>query len=308
MTENVTREDRALGCFRGLAVGDALGAPVEFKARGTFIPVTDFRPTTHFKLPAGVWTDDTIMAMCLTDALLSDGGYASHSVMERYLGWYLRGDHSYHERCFDIGNRTAKSLDFYHQGFTTLRPGMLNNDSGNGTVMRLAPVALVSTNLDDASAEELFRISAADTHYAVEAMEATAIFGFILRSLILGASLNDAIHASYALPDSSAIKDRILHATESTVHGGGYVIDTLAAALWAVRTTDSFAEAVLAAVNLGDDADTVGAVTGQLAGALYGDTSIPMHWRDGLYRGDEFPALSQRLLGVRCGVTSSRIG
>jgi len=209
-------KDRLLGSFLGLAIGDAVGTTVEFRARDTFEPVTDMVGKGPFNLPAGYFTDDTSMALCLAESLIEHPQLDRNDLLNRFSKWYREGVNSPTGRCFDIGATTSSAIVNWE---TT--GSVLNNtgswDAGNGSIMRLE------------------------------------------------------------------------------VKSSGYVIHTLHAALWCFKNTDNFRDAILLATNLGHDADTVAAVTGQIAGAFYGMSGIPIMWLDKLYDTARFIELVDKL-------------
>lgn len=305
MDENVVF-DKALGSFRGLAVGDALGAPVEFAGRGTFAPVTTYRPSTFHGLKAGEWTDDTIMSLCLAESMIEQNGYNSFYVMQSYVQWYKNGHNSPKGTCFDIGNQTRVALeDFIEYPF--MDADSVTSSAGNGTIMKLAPAAIVSLNLSDEDSRKLFETSAVDTHNNSEAIEATIFFGFILKGLLNGLNKKDAFSYARSLsPFKHKIADSVFSVDEDSVGNSGYVVVSLGAAWWAFNTTDNFNDAVLKAVNLGGDADTIAAITGQMAGAFYGNSGIDQYLKLGLYQSERFERLTKLLLKVNRGVVLVR--
>lgn len=299
--------DKALGCFRGLAIGDALGAPVEFSQPGTFTPVTSYRPATFFGLNPGEWTDDTIMAVCMAEAMIEKNGYDSFHVMNSYVQWYKNGINSPKGTCFDIGNQISSSLDDFID-YPIMDKSTKTSSAGNGCIMRLAPASIVSLNLSDEDSLTLFKTSALDTHNNMEAIEATILYGFLTRGLLKGLSKKDAFdYAVEMIPrPRTKIADAVSSVNHHTVSNSGYVVVSFAAAWWSFITTQSFEEAVLRAVNLGGDADTIAAITGQLAGAFYGDESIDNTLKIGLYQSERFERLTKMLLNVENGVIRTR--
>ena len=289
--------DRAKGALLGLAVGDALGAPVEFKARGSFEPVTAFRPTRHFNLAPGVWTDDTAMAVCLGEALVSAGGYDSYHIMDEFLAWWRKGKHTPEGYCFDCGIQTSQRLGAYEVEPVVSEKEPRTTTAGNGCIMRLAPVPIWTLKGSEETTARLAALSARETHYSHEAEEATAVFALLLRFLMKGHTPAEALSRA-AEVDSRGLSAHLAAATEETVVGSGYVRDSLQAAWWAFSSSASFSEAVLKAVNLGDDADTTGAIAGQLAGAYFGASAIPQHWREQVWRGAQLEELAEALLAT----------
>ncbi|RBP14046.1 ADP-ribosyl-[dinitrogen reductase] hydrolase [Roseiarcus fermentans] len=276
------RRDRALGAFIGLAVGDALGTTIEFSLRDTVPPVADMVGGGPFRLKPGEWTDDTSMALCLADSLVAGGGeLVAADLAQRFVRWWKEGENSVTGRCFDIGAATRASLAAFVRTKTP-RGGDDPHSAGNGGIMRLAPVALAAAG-DPRKAAALARAQSEVTHAAPECLDAAEALALVLAAGIAGegkGALDAAAGAAF-----SAAKVRAIAAgswrgkRRATIRSSGYVIDTLEAALWAVSESDTFEAAVLLAVNLGDDADTVGAVAGQIAGAVWGLDAIPERWR-----------------------------
>lgn len=261
--ENGSVEDRAVGAFVGLAVGDALGTAVEFKSRGSFLPVTGMRGGGVFDLKPGEWTDDTSMAIALAEALTQDPNLSNPAfAMNRWVNWAHYGYYSHTGTCFDIGGQTSIALNAWKE-FQTL-PDHDTNNAGNGGIMRLAPAVLANLH-NRGMAIDVARRQSDLTHRNVFCREIAGEMAGILYDLIHGRT-------------ESIVPQSIAERAEVEVKSTGYVVDTFEAALWAYAPQDSFASIVLRAVNLGDDADSVGAVAGQFAGARFGLSAIPPEW------------------------------
>lgn len=287
-----------LGCWLGLAIGDALGAPVQFRTRDNFDPVTGYRAGGVYNIDAGYWTDDTSMALCLAETLVEHGDYIAQDYGERLIRWVEGGYNSSLDKCFDIGQTTLRAIgEIKRSSFAS--SGMTEEMScGNGSIMRLAPIPIYfSNNLQKAITLSVAQSSITHNHPVV-------LSGCkLLCELILSAFesqnkmqmldvLNQTkLHSKYNHICNADFKDKSRHEIDS----GTYVISTLEAALWSIWNSDSFEEAMLLAVNLGHDADTVGAVTGQLAGALYGKENIPQKWIDDLYDSERIQMLGNKL-------------
>lgn len=291
--------DRFRGCLLGLAVGDAVGVTAEFKPRDTFEPVTDMNGGGHFGLPAGAWTDDTSMALCLATSLLEKNGFDAQDQMERYWRWYQEGYMSSIGSCFDIGNTTRVALEEFH---ITGNPFSGRTDplsAGNGSIMRLAPVVMMYyPNLE--SVLHYAAKSSRTTHGALECLEACQLLGGIIFRALQGKSKTEVlIEENLVSFTSEALKEISLgdyfEKAEGQIQGTGYVVQSLEAALWCFWTTETFEEAVLKATNLGDDADTTAAVCGQVAGAYYGETGIPQPWLEKLVMREEISLLADQL-------------
>lgn len=299
MSGGVAPGARFRGCLLGLAVGDALGTTLEFKAPGSFAPIDDMIGGGPFELQPGQWTDDTSMALCLAHSLLYRQGFDAADQMNRYCNWYRHGYLSSTGVCFDIGNTVRAALERYLQGGPAFSGSDDPRAAGNGALMRLAPVAMFYAQRQDELAERAAD-SSRTTHAAAEALDASRLFAFQLRAALLGEDRAQVLRAPGAPPMQTpalralAVRD---HAAvpAAQIRGTGYVVDALSAALWCFATTDSFAAAVLRAANLGDDADTTAAICGQLAGAFYGVDGIPAAWRERVQDAAEIVALADRL-------------
>lgn len=297
-----------LGALAGLASGDALGTTLEFRSPGSFEPIADMLGGGPFQLQPGQWTDDTSMALCLAESLVEKKTFDPKDQIERYLKWYRQGYKSSTGRCFDIGNTVRAALEGYEADPTTPFMGALaENTAGNGSIMRLAPIPMRYAPRP----EQAIRMAAQSskiTHGARAAVDACRYFGGLLVAALQGTDKETLLSPRYSpLPDyfsyepltssidavaAGSFKER----EPPEIKGTGYVVRSLEAALWAFFKTDDFEEGALLAVNLGDDADTTGAVYGQLAGAYYGVESIPTPWLEKLFGLDEIKALSRALL------------
>jgi len=292
-------QDRALGAFIGLAVGDALGTTIEFKRRDTYPPVIDMTGGGPFRLRPGEWTDDTSMALCLADSLIATKGALDPvDLADRFVRWWKQGENSVTGRCFDIGNTTRTALARYRE-IGAPRGDDAPNSAGNGGIMRLAPAVLAAYR-EPARAIALARAQSEVTHAAPECLDSAEFLAGVLIAGIAGHGFEAVQSHSAEAFVSQKVRD-IAHGgwrgrSRDEIKSSGYVIDTLEAALWAVGGSSAFEEAVLKAVNLGDDADTVGAVAGQIAGAVWGYQAIPQAWRERLAWGETIVARALRLM------------
>ncbi|MHB8903156.1 MAG: ADP-ribosylglycohydrolase family protein [Thermoguttaceae bacterium] len=313
MPETSSSLDRQRGALLGLAVGDALGAAVEFRSPGSFKPVTGYRGGGPHGLAPGAWTDDTSMALALADSI-GRAGWDLHDQAQRYVQWWREGKYSVNGRCFDIGITTQQALSrFERTGDASTSGDRSGRASGNGSIMRLAPVPIRYAGLFPTQLDELVTYcveSSRPTHASPQCVSACAYFGTILAGLIHGIDRNEVLARDWAslrqLRTIAPLHPEILDVAEGSfgekrppdIQGSGYVVKSLEAALWAFDGAKDFREAVLRAVNLGDDADTTGAVCGQLAGAFWGESGIPAEWREGLARKD---MIEEALAGLGAG-------
>lgn len=293
--------DKCAGAFVGLAIGDALGAPVEFSPRGTFDEVTGYRSGGRFKLPSGAWTDDTAMALCLAESLIEHEGLDQKDLLERFCRWAEHGENTSTGVSVGIGQNTLRALgDFRRNGNLVAQPFGRKND-GNGSIMRLAPVAsYFADNIEQAL--EAAKAQSVTTHSSSIATESCELLTELLVRLINDEDFEQVLRSvtqkDWCDPISSAFSVNLHALPKEAIRSTGYVVDTLHAAIWSVATTDNFESAVLKAVNLGDDADTVGAVAGQIAGAIYGYSNVPKSLKDGVSHERQLYVTSQFLSGA----------
>jgi ADP-ribosyl-[dinitrogen reductase] hydrolase len=274
----------------GLAVGDAVGTTLEFKSPGSFRKINDMVGGGPFHLAVGEWTDDTSMALCLAESLIERRGFDPIDQLERYTRWAKHGHLSSNGRVFDIGSTVQAALARFAR---TREPFCGSSDTwsaGNGSLMRLAPVPLFYVELPQEAIERSGQ-SSRTTHGAQAAVDACKYFGGLLVGALLGATKSELLADQYSpvpgywqtnclCPEIGEIaKGSFKRLNPPKIEGSGYVVKCLEAALWAFYNSESFPEGCLLAVNLGDDADTTGAVYGQIAGAYYGEDGIPEEWR-----------------------------
>jgi len=291
-------QNRYRGALLGLAAGDAVGTTLEFKPRGSFEPLTDMVGGGPFDLEPGQWTDDTSMALCLAESLIRCDAFDPRDQMNRYANWYQHGYWSSTGTCFDIGVATRGAIHTY---LVTGEPLAGNTDpdsAGNGSIMRLAPVALRFARMPELQAMAV--LSSRTTHAAEECLDACRLLAVALERALAGCDKAEVLDLAAIEVSSQRLRDIAAggyrSAMRDQVRGTGYVVDSLEAALWCFHQHDTFAGAVLEAANLGDDADTTAAVVGQLAGAFYGAARIPAAWLARVHRGDEIAALADGLL------------
>lgn len=290
---------RARGGLLGLACGDAVGTTLEFAPRDSRPPVTDMVGGGPFHLHPGQWTDDTSMALCLAESLLACHGFDARDQLERYVRWWRDGYLSSTGTCFDIGATTRQALANYLASGRLVADNDQPHKAGNGSLMRLAPVVLWYWPDRRAAVAEAAE-SSRTTHAAAEAVDACRVLAVVLCNALDGqpasALLDGAITVARTPKLQAIARGEYRNKPRDAIRSSGYSVDSLEAALWCVQATGDFRDAILLAANLGDDADTVAAITGQIAGALYGVEAIPPHWRTALSRAREIDALACRLL------------
>ena len=291
-----TATHRQRGTLFGLAV-DALGAAVEFEMPGNFEPVTGYRGDGPHGLSPGEWTDDTSMALALADSI-AQVGWDINDQADRYLKWWRTGAYSVNGRCFDIGNTTITALQrFQDSGDARTSGDPSEHANGNGSIMRLAPVPIRYSYMLPGGIGDLVEWaveSSLPTHASPQCLSACVYLTVVLCGLIDGRPREEVLNPHWE-PMRQAREIAPFHREigemadgsfrrkqPPEIVGSGYVVKTLEAALWALHDAEDFRGAVLKAVNLGDDADTTGAVCGQLAGTWWGEEGIPVEWLKGL--------------------------
>jgi len=281
---------RFRGCLLGLAAGDALGTTLEFKPPGSFTPIEDIVGGGPFRLQPGQWTDDTAMALCLAESLVEQRRFDPAGQMQRYLLWYRAGRWSSTGRCFDIGNTTRASLERFERTGEPFSGPTGDHTAGNGSLMRLAPVAMFYARRPE-QAIAYAADSSRTTHGARAAVDSCRWFAGVLVGALAGAAREELLAPCYSpVPGLwqreplAAVVDDVASGSfrfrePLDIRGSGYAVKSLEAALWAFDRTCDFQQGALKAANLGDDADTTAAIYGQLAGAYYGEEGVPEEWR-----------------------------
>ncbi|RMH13535.1 MAG: ADP-ribosylglycohydrolase family protein [Gammaproteobacteria bacterium] len=285
--------NRFRGCLAGLAVGDALGTTLEFKSPGTFDPIDGMVGGGPFNLDAGQWTDDTSMALCLAESLIHSYVFDPADQMDRYVRWWQDGHLSSTGNCFDIGNTTREALQVYLDTKEPFSGPDHERSAGNGSIMRLAPVPMFFA-YDPRKAIYWVGESSKTTHRHTACIDACRYMGGIIYGTLNGHTKEQLLSPGYSptedawdteplMPEIAEVAaGSFLWKQPPDIKGSGYVVKSLEAALWAFHNSSSFREGALLAINLGDDADTTGAVYGQIAGGYYGIDGVPTEWVDKL--------------------------
>lgn len=290
--------DRFEGALLGLACGDAVGTTLEFQPRGSFAPLTDMVGGGPFSLKAGQWTDDTSMALCLAESLITKQACDPQDQMARYANWYQWGYWSSTGHCFDIGMATRAAIQEFLRSGNALAGSADPRSAGNGSLMRLAPVALMYGH-EEAQLQAMAALSSRTTHAAPECLDACRLFAVALSRALAGGYKQQIWELSSLELDSPRIREIAqgtwMGKSREQISSSGYVVHSLEAALWCFARHDSFEAAVLEAANLGDDADTTAAITGQIAGAFWGRGGIPAHWLAKLHQEQDIRGLALSL-------------
>jgi ADP-ribosylglycohydrolase len=312
-------DEQLYGAIFGLVVADAVGVPVEFKTRISLErnPVIDMRGYGTHNQPPGTWSDDSSLTLCLLDSLCN--GFDPDDVMARFRSWLHEGRYSSGGSVFDIGNATRQAIHRSESGIRAVDcGGRLESDNGNGSLMRILPVAFYIASLHPTQMQptnemmDLIHQASSITHGHARSLIACGMYISIALRLIHEASIPEAIQQgirdaesyyglrqeySYDLSAFRRLTTGVLMSVKpSEVKSTGYVVDTLEAAVWCLLHTSSYQECVLKAVNLGDDTDTVAAVAGGLAGMYYGYDAIPDDWLRHLIKRKEIETICNRAI------------
>lgn len=308
---------RYQGALLGLAAGDALGTTLEFESPGSFEPISDMVGGGPFHLEAGEWTDDTSMALCLAESLIKSGKFDPADQMRRYLRWFRDGHLSSTGMCFDISATVSSALRRFEATQDPFAGSTDPRHAGNGSLMRLAPIPLAYAS-DPQQAIFLAGEMSRTTHGAQEAVDACRYCAGLILGALAGQPKAALLSARYSplggawprcelAPNIDAVAAGAFKEKQPPdIQGSGYVVKALEAALWAFWHSDDFETGALKAVNLGDDADTTGAIYGQLAGAFYGVEAIPENWRSRLARCEQLSAFAEGLLALCSRIETNR--
>jgi ADP-ribosylglycohydrolase len=294
----------------GSIVGDALGVPIEFTSRSSLreSPVTGMRGFGTHHQPAGTWSDDSSLMLCLAESL-TETGIDYHDQAARFVSWMRNAVWTPHGEVFDIGNATREAILRLDAGVDPTEAGLSGEfHCGNGSLMRILPIGLYLAFAERDERTETVAACSRLTHGHPRCQLACVMFNEIVASLVRGNSFEEAVaegrdvvreNLANRFPEESAAFERLLSPAlvdfdEAGVSSSGYVIHCLEASLWCAQRAESFCEGVLAAVNLGDDTDTTGAVAGALLGLRFGTKQIPTDWIESLARLSDLRSLIER--------------
>lgn len=280
----MSNKSKVYDCFMGVAVGDAFGFPYQFHERGTF--KVKNKMVAGNGMPSGSWSDDTSMTLATMDSITACGGIDLEDMMMNFAMWLRGGDYTPFGYAFDVGGGTAKGISRFLSGMDVTECGLTDfNNNGNGSLMRILPLAFVPCTLDEIAA-----VSAL-THGHEYSIHACQIQVAIAKRLLNGEGIAEALKkvmTSEPYCNFEEYKHLLNVATmkRSEISGSGFVLHTLTAALWCLLKTTSYRECIMTAAGLGLDTDTVGAVAGGLAGIIYGshgNRGIPKMWEKELH-------------------------
>ncbi len=301
----------------GLAIGDALGVPVEFQSRKNLIeaPVYSMREYGTHHQPVGTWSDDTSLTLALVDSIIETKEINYTDIMNKFTNWLLYQDYTATGEVFDVGNSTSRAIINYGRGIEPIEcGGITENENGNGSLMRILPLAYYLHSQPDLTIEcqmdTIHKVSSL-THRHPISLIGCGLYIMIAQNLLVGTtslyeSIEQGVKEAFAYYDQKNYPEvqaymrlrnlyNFSQLSSTEIKSSGYVVDTLEAALWCLLTTTSYRECVLQAVNLGEDTDTVGAVCGGLAAIYYGVSAIPKEWLDCIARRSYIEGLCECL-------------
>lgn len=306
-------KNKVKGGIIGVCIGDALGVPVEFKDRDYLkrFPVTKMLEYMSWNQPKGTWSDDSSLTLCLAEELTK--GYDLEKIGQSFVQWVKYGRWTAHGKLFDIGGTTREAIARLIKGESARLSGnIFEEDNGNGSLMRILPLAFYLENENDI--QKLYQIVkevSSITHGHFRSVFACFIYIIFAIQLLKGKNKTEAyayiqkITLEYAEKQwfsltevelfQRILKNDISSYPEDEIRASGYVLHSLEASLWCFLNSESYSEAVLKAVNLGEDTDTTGAITGGLAGIYYGFENIPQQWIDELVRKNDIEKLCEKL-------------
>lgn len=259
----------------GLMVGDALGVPFEFSERGTFQVEEMVGYGSHYQ-PPGTWSDDSSMTLATLDSFIECETFDYEDLMRRFSDWFHNGAYCPHGKCFDFGHTTGMAISRFNEGRKpTLCGGGGFKDNGNGSLMRILPIAFVEHKVDD-----ILKLSSLTHRHEISLM-CCRLYIQLAENLMKGMDKKQAIKNLTCCIDECERIPNIADIPRKMIKSSGYVVDSFEAAVWCLINTDNYRECVITAVELGDDTDTVAAIAGGLAGIYYGiggENGIPEDW------------------------------
>ena len=290
------------GGIFGFIVGDALGVPVEFVSRRErkSDPVNSMRSYGSYKMPAGTWSDDSSLTLCLMDSIIH--GYSSESLAENFIKYYKYGFMTPYNKNFDIGITTEKAIERMMRGISPVECGSYSNErSGNGSLMRILPLAYYTKDMSPLERIHFVEEVSSLTHAQKICKIACIFYNQMAIELLNDCGKEEAYKNAVDFINITCVNEyseemktlvrvfdgEISELNEDEIKSSGYVVDTLEAVMWCFMTTDSYRDSVLKAVNLGEDTDTIAAITGGLSGIYYGYNTIPRDWLKTIAKKDD---------------------
>lgn len=307
------KREQVFGGILGVVTGDALGLPVQFLTRQEIRenPIKSMTGYGTFNTPPGTWSDDSSLTLCLVENLCHHG-YDVEVIGQSFVSWYKEGRWTPFGQAFDIGGATGEAMENLVTGVHPLQAGPVHERSnGNGSLMRILPAAIYFAGKEDRELVNRICEISRITHGHPRSQLACCLYSLMIKELLNhqepAAAYDTMRHKAAVLFNGTDLTGELQHyervingilpgLPEDEIKSGGYVVDTLEAAVWCTLNYQNFADTLLAAVNLGEDTDTVGAVTGGLAGVYYGYGNIPEDWVGAIQRVKEIKSLCRQFV------------
>lgn len=295
----------------GHAIGDAMGMPTEFYSREHLLsnPVVEMIGSQKTGQPAGSWTDDTSMEIATIESIISNRGFDYSDIMTRWCDWLNKGDYTPNGEVFDVGRTCLRACKNFRDGIEPTKCGLSDeNSNGNGSLMRILPVAIYSY-VNDLSNNELLNlvndVSALTHRHNISKLACYMYVKFVIR-LFEGMTKEECYEClrkdDYSMYDNYSIskydrliKDDITKLKIDDINSSGYVVDTWECALWVLLKSKSYKETIITTTNIGQDTDTIGAIAGSMAGIIYGMDKIPRKWINTLIKKDYLIDLADKI-------------
>lgn len=299
----------------GHAIGDAMGMPTEFCSREQLLsnPVINMIESKKVAQPAGSWTDDTSMEIATIESIISNNGFNYSDIMARWCDWLNKGEYTPNGEVFDIGRTCLRACRNFMDGIEPTKCGLSDeNSNGNGSLMRILPVAIYS-HINNLSNEELVNlvndVSSLTHGHNISKLACYMYVKFVIR-LFNGMSKEECYEHlktdDYSMYDNYSIskydrliKEDITKLKIDDIKSSGYVVDTWECVLWILLKSKSFKETIIATTNIGQDTDTIGAIAGSMAGIIYGMDETPKQWLDTLIKKDYLINLANKLENIK---------
>lgn len=295
-------QSKYFGGLMGFVIGDAFGVPVEFKPREELLknPITKMTGNGTYNLPPGTWSDDTSMLIATIDSINAKENVDLYDIALKFVAWKNHATYTALGDVFDIGNTCARAIDNFEENHNPDTCGLNDiNSNGNGSLMRILPLAYyaMEKSLKDTEILELVKKVSSLTHAHEISIMGCYIYVRFALFLLNGKdkysaySMTKSVDYTIFSEETRSVYNRLLTSdisklTINDIKSSGYVVDSLESAIWVTLKSENFKEAIIGAVNLGEDTDTIGALTGGLSGIIYGYELIPEEWKEQIARKD----------------------
>ena len=299
----------------GFAVGDALGVPVEFLNRDLLQrqPLKEMIGYGSHRVPEGTWSDDTSLMIATIDSIKEKGEIDYEDIMYKFTEWIDYAKYTATDELFDIGISTSKAISNFKRGEEAINCGSKGfNENGNGSLMRILPFVyyLKCNNFSEEEKNDIINKASSLTHAHEISRLGCKIYNDYITLLLDGIDKKEALNLIKQIDYKSnfseesigkykrILKDDLSKLKLSEINSSGYVVDSLEASIWCTLSNDNYEDAVISAVNLGQDTDTIGAITGSINGIIYGENAIPERWIKKLRKKEQLENLTNQFIEI----------